>query len=423
MGAIIDLEEIDDVLRCNIVKIYIVYINLIGAPVSFLFLLFGVLRMLISNKNISFLTSLIIIIFLSEIINTISKMIQLLKYIFPDLRLVEDEHSKDTPRGIICQIQIVTAIFSDYCTLLTTLLLSLRCYDVIRNKIRFFDKKNIRQYSIIFVILISIILSFAFLFIDRAHCDNVGYRFDKRDRCSYWCWLEHLTSLICFCFYVVILFCNIFFAFKTYRYLKKGYKRLLEENDICIDTGNNAEKPLNDNQQKYSHLTKEEKKRIEELRIMRIKCLIYPFVTIGIWAFAITYRVFELVFFWDFDMVDNPVVTNDEEKEYFENHRVAQIFVQCFLVIHTFISSTKGIFYGFSFIVFEEKKFCNFFRICCFSKKDELNDDLESKGILKDSFRKTENEEKNPEDDEEEGDQKDNENNGNDNIEMNSQAE
>ena len=419
MGSVIDLEETETILRCNKVKIYIVFINLIGAPISSLFLFFGVLRMLISNKRISFLTTLIIIIFLSEILNTMSKMIQIFKYIFPDLRLDEEETNKDTPRGVICQIQIVTAIFSDYCTLLSTLLLSLRCFDVIRNKIRFFDKGHNRQYSIIFVIFISLILSITFLFIDRIHYNNIGYRFDKRDRCSYWCWLEHFTSLICFCVYIIILFFNILFACKTNRYLKRGYKKLLEENDICLETDNNLDKPLNDNLKKYSHLTKEEKKRIEELRIMRIKCLIYPFVTIGIWAFATTYRIFELIFFWEYDMDDHPDSKNNEETDYFNKHPVSQFFVQCFLVIHTFISATKGIFYGFSFIVFEEKKFCNFFRTCFFSKNDFLNDDLGSKEILKDSFKKNDNEDKNFEVDEEE----DKGTIGKENIEMNSQAE
>ena len=33
-------------------------------------------------------------------------------------------------------------------------------------------------------------------------------------------------------------------------------------------------------------------------------------------------------------------------------------------MVHTFLSATRGIFYGFSFIVFEEKIFFNFFKRC-----------------------------------------------------------
>ena len=34
------------------------------------------------------------------------------------------------------------------------------------------------------------------------------------------------------------------------------------------------------------------------------------------------------------------------------------------MVLHTLLSATRGIFYGFSFIVFEERLFFNFFRKC-----------------------------------------------------------
>ena len=49
----------------------------------------------------------------------------------------------------------------------------------------------------------------------------------------------------------------------------------------------------------------------------------------------------------------NIISKNNEETDYFNKHPVSQFFVQSFLVIHTFISATKGIFYVFSFIVFE----------------------------------------------------------------------
>ena len=416
MGSVIDLNDIDRVYRCNKVKLAIVLINLIGAPLSFLFLLGSILRMMLSNKKISFLTILIIMIFGSEIINTISKMLQLFKYLFEDQRTNMKLDDKDTPRGIICQIQIITAIFSDYCTSLTTLLLSLRCYDVIKNKIRFFDKGKNRYYSIIGVVVLSIILAIIFLFIDRAHCNNIAYRFDKRDRCTYWCWLEHFTSLICFCVYGVLLLANIYFAYKTISSLKR-YQKLLEKNDICEETENNLDKPLQDLQ-----LTKEEQKRIEELKIMKIKCSIYPLVNIGIWSFATIYRFFEIGFFWDFDNANNSEEKNEEEQQYFNDHLAVQIFVQVFLVIHTFISATKGILYGFSFIIFEERNFNNFFRICFFKKKESINNDLESNKILKDSMRTTEHEENNQEDNEEEG-KKNEDNIKNESVEMDSQTE
>ena len=421
MGSVIDLEKMDTAYRCNEVKKGIIYINLIGSPISFILLLIGIFRMIFSNKRISFLTSLIILIFSSEIVNTISKMIQIIKYKYPDTR--EDKnYDINCPRSIICQIQIVLAIFSDYCSLLATLLLSLRCYDVIKNKIRIFDKKKNKIVSITLIISLSIILAIIFLFYDR-NINNLSYRYDVRDRCSYWCWLDHMPSLICYVVYFVILFFNIFFACKTNCYLTKGYKKLLEENDIYNEE--NKTNPLNENSKKkynqYSNLTKEEIKRIEELKLMRIKCLIYPIITIIIWIFAITYRILDKAILGDFDSGENAEALNEEEKIYFEKNPKIKDLVQFFIVLHTIISATRGIFYGISFIVFEEKAIFNVCRRMCIQKIN--TNEIDPKSIVSDSSRISDkNETKYLEDNEEEKDDME-ENNENENIEMNMNKE
>ena len=327
MGSIIDVEQIDSNYRCNNVKYAVIYINLIFSPISFLLLLFGWIRMYISKKKIGYITNIILIIFFSEIINTISKLLQLIKYIFKDKRNDKDFVEMDTPRGIICQIQISTSIYSDFCSLLSTLLLSLRCYDVIKNKKGFFDKGNNGTLSIISVIIISVIISISFLFIDRAlNLENPSYRYDTRDRCSYWCWVDHITSLICFGLYLFILIFNIYFACKTIGYLKSGYRKLLEENDMNT--------PLNDidkdnkNKSISSNFTKEEIKRIEELKIMRIKCLIYPSITIFIWTFAIIYRVIDDIIFMEIDNFDDKESSIEEEQNFFKENQILLIFVK-----------------------------------------------------------------------------------------------
>ena len=153
MGSVIDTEKVDLNYRCNKVKYLVIYINLIGSTFSFLLLLFAWIKMYISKKKIGYITNIILIIFFSEIINTISKLLQLIKYIFKDKRDDKNLVDIDTPRGIICQIQISTSIYSDFCSLLSTLLLSLRCYDVLKNKRGFFDKNKNRIISLILVIL------------------------------------------------------------------------------------------------------------------------------------------------------------------------------------------------------------------------------------------------------------------------------
>ena len=382
MGIIIDTEMVDDNPRCQNVKIPIIYINIIGASISLFLLLFTSFRMYSAKKKLSVLTLLILLIFSSEIVNAISKLLQLVKYYFKDRREHKDFVDGNTPRGIICQIQIVTSIYSDFCSLLGTLLLSLRCYDVIKNKKRFFDKEKIANLSIIFTILISLLLAISFLLIDKYifSKNDIAIRYDVRDRCSYWCWVGHVTSLILFGLFSIILIFNIIFAFKTYSYLNKGYSQLLEENNISPQR-RKMSTPLNDDknsssesasENKFNNLTKEEQKRIEELRLMKTKSLIYPLVTIIIWTCITIYRIVDDSLMMDIDKGNTPTETSKNEIDIFKNNRPLHYCVQIFLVLHTFLSATRGIFYGFSFVVFEEKIFFDFFRRCSKKPKSEL---------------------------------------------------
>ena len=378
MGNLIDLERRDEIYRCNYVKLSIIWINLIGPPLSLLFLLIGIIRMVLIKKRKAFLTYLIILIFISEMIQCLSKLIQILKYDYPDTRDDKGTYNADNPRGIICQTQIVMAIFSDCCSLLCTLLLSLRCFDVIHNKKRFFDQGKNGILSIIFFIALSIIISILFLLLDRKLANgNIAYRYDLRDRCSYWCWLGHIPSLFCLGLYYIILIFNIYFACKTNCYLKRGYERIMEENQFISykesdsnssfneqNSDNLKEKEKKENEcKKLLVISPEEKKRIQQLQLMRTKCLIYPSVTIAYWLFAATYRIVDDTFMIQFDEKEkDPFEMETDEKEYFERHKFFQFFVQCFFFIYTLLSSIRGILYGLSFIVFEEKIFFNFFK-------------------------------------------------------------
>ena len=388
MGSLIDLEKVDIIYRCNYVKLIIIWINIIIPPISLFFLIFGILRMLFVKKHKSFLTKLILIIFISEVIQSISKMLQMLKYSFEDER---DNKSLDffsVSRGIICEMQIVLAISSDYCSLFTTLLLTLRCYDIIKNNNTFFDKGHNEIIFVVSDIVISIFLGVIFLFIDRKIVEgNISYRYDVRDRCTYWCWLEHTTSLICFIFFAIILIFNIIFAFKTYCYLKKNYINLISESgslgsfaslESMTKTNNEnnyneIKKDLLNNSNKKLKISREELKKIEEINLMRIKSLIYPLVTIIYWTFTAIYRIVDDSFMMEFDGTKDPYDGVSDEQNFFKDHFAFQITVQVFLVLYIFLSAMRGILYGLSFIAFEEKIFFNFCRKMCKSCLKEKN--------------------------------------------------
>jgi hypothetical protein len=396
MGDIIDLDNVDNIYRCNQVKLAIILITLICTPISLIFLIFACLRMLFKKKKINFLTSTILFVFVSEMVNTISKLLQLTKYFFEDQRDNKELRKMDTERGIICQIQIVTSMFSDFCSLLGTLLLSLRCYGVVKNRKGFFAQDKNKTISIISIILISLVLSIAFLFIDRKISEEyiISYRYDVRDRCSYWCWLWHSTSIMCYVLYGIILVIIIIFALKTRNYLKKEYYKLLpekdsesnnslstplNENDTSKESGNNFNSKKIEKVNKLNGLTDEEKARIEQLKIMINKFLVYPLVTIIIWSFFTIYRIPDDLLMETFDASKG---TSEDETKFFKAHGSLHFFVQAFLIIHTFLSSTRGIFYGLSFIVFEEKTFYNCYeRCCCIKKKFNLKSEEENKNI------------------------------------------
>ena len=373
---IIDTKNVTLNYRCNNVKESIVYINLIGPPLSLIFLLIGIIKMFKARKNKSFLTKLILIIFISEAFQSISKLLQLVKYAFDDERDIKENVNFDNPRGIICQIQIVIAIASDFCSLLSTLLITLRCYDVIKNKKKFFNRGNNGLISIILDISISIILSIIFLLIDRRIVvteNNTSYKYDVRDRCTYWCWLEHYSSLSLFGVYVLILIAIIIFAFNNYCFLRDKYNKLKGESEFGEETNEitslgvqsqtgETKEPEN---KKIFNQTKEELKRIQDLNLMKIKSLVYPLVTIIYWVFNATYRIVDDSYMMEYDYAADPVEAADKERQMFEGNESWHKAVQTFLVAYILMSAIRGILYGCAFIAFEEKIFFNIYKKCC----------------------------------------------------------
>jgi hypothetical protein len=351
----------DDAYRCNSVKSTVIYTTLIGVPLSLAFLIFLIFRIIVMKKNKTFLTYLILLIFSSEIIQCLSKILQLIKYSFEDKRDDKSFTDFDTERGIICQIQIALALFSDFSSFLSILLFTLNKYEDLRNIEKFLDKERNRILSVLFIICISIIMSIEFLFFDRKYSStNISYRFDVRDRCTYGCWLSHLQSIICSGFYWIIIIINTVFACKTNYYLKSLLNEQNEKDDNNNDNSNEID---NDNAQNELDDEKNiEKKRLVELNLLRIKCLLYPIILIIFWSMISIYRIFDDFIMVEFDQGFDPYKGTDKEKEYFNKNTLMKILVQCFLVIYTILSSLRGIIYGLSFIVFEEELFYDFFR-------------------------------------------------------------
>lgn len=380
MGDIIDLEKIDEEhnLRCQHAKLGVIIVNFIGVPSSLIILVFCVVRMFWTKKRFSFLTKVIILLFSFEITNCISKLLQLFKYSFEDSRTFPDPNIIETPRGIICQIQIVLSIISDYGCLLGTLLLSLRCYGVIKNKIRFLDFKKWQNLSLIAIIFISSAFALLFWGLDKDDTKySIGFKYDRRDRCNYWCWLGHYYSRICYVIYLLLLIVNIIIFSLTTAYFRNSYKNLVEK---CVVTRDepNLSNNIRDNID-YTEETKEnryispdDKKRLKELQIMHVKCFIYPIISIIIWFLSFIYRIIDDTVLYN---VDNGIDGHSNDFDILSKNRNLQRFIEASLIFHTILSSFRGIFYGYAFAIFEDKAFSNNFKetlykiskkCCCF---------------------------------------------------------
>ena len=380
MGDIIDLEKIDEEhnLRCQHAKLGVIIVNFIGVPSSLIILVFCVVRMFWTKKRFSFLTKVIILLFSFEITNCISKLLQLFKYSFEDSRTFPDPNIIETPRGIICQIQIVLSIISDYGCLLGTLLLSLRCYGVIKNKIRFLDFKKWQNLSLIAIIFISSAFALLFWGLDKDDTKySIGFKYDRRDRCNYWCWLGHYYSRICYAIYLLLLIVNIIIFSLTTAYFRNSYKNLVEKCVVTRDESNLSNN-IRDNidyieeTKENRYISPDDKKRLKELQIMHVKCFIYPIISIIIWFLSFIYRIIDDTVLYN---VDIGIDGHSNDFDILSKNRNLQRFIEASLIFHTILSSFRGIFYGYAFAIFEDKAFSNNFKetlykiskkCCCF---------------------------------------------------------
>ena len=370
MGDLIDLEKIDKDfnLRCQHAKLGVIILYNIGVPSSLIILLISIFRMIFKKKQKSFFTKIIIFIFGFEIMNCISKLLQLFKYLSEDTRPYLDKNEIETPRGIICQIQIIFSIISDLGCLSGTLLLSFRCYEVIKNKKRYFDDKKKQNFFFFLISVSSLLLALGIWFWDKNITnESIPFKYDRRDRCNYGCWLEHTLSSVIYLIYVILLIIIIVYFVLTTRYVSKSYNKMLENSVVIIEESkfsNNNNENINLNNieetKEKQLISFEDKKRLKELQIMQIKFFIYPIISIFIWTLSSIYRIIDDFLMREID--DNKV----SEKEKLGNNLSLQIFIEINLIFHSFLSSFRGILYGFAFVIFEEKAFSRTITDCLY---------------------------------------------------------
>ena len=163
-------------------------------------------------------------------------------------------------------------------------------------------------------------------------------------------------------------------------------KKILEQGVVFVEKSNDNNTVKNDDdkiiEEEKGMITKEDKQKIKNVRFMRIKVLIYPWVGIIIWGLSSIYRISDDLAMLKIDSYEDREQGAIDEQEFFDSYPGLQFFTQLFMVFHTILSSFRGILYGFSFIIFEDKCFGKYFRKCtydCCCKDEDLDkyDDME----------------------------------------------
>ena len=110
-------------------------INITGSSFSLLGLIL-VLCIIKTKKNMNiFMNELFLYIIISEMINCFSKILEFFKFIL----IIQFRY--------VAYVQLILSLFSDFCTLLTSLVISFKLHDSLKNQSFYFKKKKIKKIS------------------------------------------------------------------------------------------------------------------------------------------------------------------------------------------------------------------------------------------------------------------------------------
>ena len=107
------------------------------------------------------MTTSLFIITISEIINCLSKLLNILR------QSIKPKNEQDYSFWLIGQIQILFSLFSDSCTIISSFILTLKIYKTtLRHGLNFFNSKNIFIKILLFSLLTPLIFSLTILFLN-----------------------------------------------------------------------------------------------------------------------------------------------------------------------------------------------------------------------------------------------------------------
>ena len=254
-------------------------LKLIYEIISFISLLSSGFVVYATYKNIrmNLFHKLILQIIISEIVDEIN----ILLGIIGDLRgkLIFENYEF---RMHTCYLQIFLSVFSCLWTLVASLFISLKIYDIIIKK-RIFTRNNfLNKYIVLITISVPLLITYLFWVIhtisriDSLYLENVYVNkiYNKTQLIKLvFCWINKPLSIALACIVALLILGNLYFSFfKGYRFLENFKETILEQNE-------------------------EENPRVKSINKIQRILFLYPIIACIIW---ITFFLFIFLFYFSY---------------------------------------------------------------------------------------------------------------------------
>lgn len=254
-------------------------LKLIYEIISFISLLSSGFVVYATYKNIrmNLFHKLILQIIISEIVDEIN----ILLGIIGDLRgkLIFENYEF---RMHTCYLQIFLSVFSCLWTLVASLFISLKIYDIIIKK-RIFTRNNfLNKYIVLITISVPLLISYLFWVIhtisriDSLYLENIYVNkiYNKTQLIKLvFCWINKPLSIALACIVALLILGNLYFSFfKGYRFLENFKETILEQNE-------------------------EENPRVKSINKIQRILFLYPIIACIIW---ITFFLFIFLFYFSY---------------------------------------------------------------------------------------------------------------------------
>ena len=276
------------------------------------------------NKK-SIMTTSLFIITISEIINCLSKLLNILR------QSIKPKNEQDYSFWLIGQIQILFSLFSDSCTIISSFILTLKIYKTtLRHGLNFFNSKNIFIKILLFSLLTPLIFSLTILFLNIKLYGGTAE--ESESEYKVWAWINCRLSLFVYSIVWIFIISIMILIGKTICYLNQRRKELLQEEE-------------DDDEDTVTKESIESSILSEKINETVNKLYYFPIVTCVIWILLII------------DIIPDDIINlgmNGKEYVYQGNWlyvKYATIF------LHNVIGSARGIIYCVTFFRVDSKLF------------------------------------------------------------------